>query len=309
MRTQLRSLGVHPKELRCSGKMKILAIGLLAIGSQLSQAAIIWHGPDGTTSSSDSYTAGSTVTATASSTQSSGDFDGISVDFAATIDGTFAVDGGGRQLNFLTGSAISAGSSFTMFFDFSHQIGSGSGARSAVQFNAGSSVDMNVSALMYGGDQSLQDYWGTSANPTAQHTNGGILEFQDIFMSDPTDYTDRPWGGGPSSAVFTGFTDADTATIAGGQAFPSVTDFDGTDPVSGDSNFRFHIVGPQRNDTDYNFSGWHFTVTAVEEIAAGSKFLFTYEGIAVDPAIPIPEPSSIAFLGLGILGLLARRKR
>ncbi len=280
-----------------------------AIAPQLTQAAITWNGPNGTTSSSDSYTAGNTITATADSSASGGIFAGISVDFSATTNGTFDVNAGGRQLNFLNSATITAGSSFTMFFDFSHQIGSGSGARSAVQFNAGSSVDMNVDALMYGGDMTLQDYWGTSANPTAQHTNPGLLEFQDIFLSDPADYTDRPWGGGPTSAVFTGFSDANTATIAGGQAFPSVTDLDGTDPVSGDSNFRFHIVGPDRNATDYNFSGWHFTVTAVEDIVAGSKFLFTYEGIVVDPAIPIPEPTSTALLGLGGLALLARRKR
>lgn len=272
-------------------------------------AGITWLGPNGSTSYSTAYTPGTTVTVDADPTLSDGKFEGIEIDFSATTEGTFNVVS--RQLNFVTSNIITAGSSFTMYWDFSHQIGSGDGARSAVQFNAGSSIDMNVDTLMYGGDETFQDYWGTSDNPTAQHTNAGILEFQDIFVRDPDSVTDGSlsYGAGPVSAVYTGFTDANTATIAGGQAFPDVLDVDGDDPVSGDANFRFHIVGPQRNATDFNFSGWHFTVNAVEDIAAGSVFLFTYEGIIVDPAIAIPEPSSLGLLGLCSFTFLLRRRR
>ena len=295
----------------------ILATGLLALAPQLSQAAIAWEGPNRSTAYSGAYAPGSTVTSTATGA----DFAGIGVDFSATTTGTYAVNASGRQLNFTTAETLLAGDCFTMFFDFSHQIGSGQGGsgafrRSAVQFNAGSSLDMNVDVLMYGGDETLQDYWAPTTTPTAQHTNPGILEFQDIFISDPSDYIDpmtgsstRWYGAGPSSAVFTGFSDANTAMISGGQAFPTVMDFDGTDPVSGDANFRYHIVGPQRNATDFNFSGWQFKVTAVEDIPAGSNFLYTFEGIIVDPAIPIPEPASSVLFGLGGLALVLRRKR
>ena len=40
----------------------------------------------------------------------------------------------------------------------------GGARRSAVQFNTGSSIGMNVDVLMYGGGEALQDYWALYNN-------------------------------------------------------------------------------------------------------------------------------------------------
>lgn len=273
----------------------------------LSHGAIIWNNVP----TNSAYSSGSTVVLTSQSTVAAG----VTLDFQADANGTFHTFGGDRQLIFKPTTNILAGSSITFCFDFSRQLGSAGGARSAAKFRMANGTSISVDTMMYGGDQTLQDYWGPTSGPTSNHQNGGILQFQDTFVRDPTSVTDGSlyYGQGPTSAIFQGFSDPNTATITGGDDSP-INSYDGDEtgtiiPIDGDNKTLYHIVGPQRNATDFNFSGWKYTVNANEDIAAGTEFLWTFEGADLGPALPVPEPSGLVLIGLGAVSLLTRRKR
>ena len=168
---------------------------------------------------------------------------------------------------------------------------------------------------MLGGDQTLQDYWGTGSGAQTNHINHNVLEFQDTFLRDPNSVTDGSlfYGGGPTSAIMQGFVNPDTVRMTGGDDNP-INSYDGDAtstviPIDGDDITRFHIVGHNRRTTNFKFSSWNFEVTANEEIAAGTTFLWTFEGADLGPVNTVPEPSSAICFGLGAFVLALRRRK
>ena len=283
-----------------------LAIAALALPSQ---AAIIWS-----TTAPAGYIPGTTAQLTATNAQAAG----VSMDFSSNHAGTFGLGGGSRNVCFTTTADIAAGTPIELFFDFSHMLGSGGSSspfspppRAAAKFRLDQTTSVSIDTLMYGGMDTFQNYWangGTSTTTPATGINNGIVEFQDVFMQDPGAPGGPSFGQGPTSAVFRGFSDSNTATITGGDNDPIIS-IDG-DPISGDDITLFDIVDPHRPSVDLSFSGWRFTVTPNETLTSGSKFLFTFEGAIVGDRIDlaIPEPSRVVLLLLGV-PLVFRRRR
>ena len=99
------------------------AMALSCAGS--AKGSIAWASTPSTT-----YTPGMTNTFTDSAVGSP-----ITVDFSSNIGGTLAVSATGTQINLVTTSLISAGTTLNFCFDLNMQLGSGgAGKRAASQF-------------------------------------------------------------------------------------------------------------------------------------------------------------------------------
>ena len=179
---------------------------------------------------------------------------------------------------------ISAGQTISFNFDFNFQLGSTFGRRAATYF-ATTLLDGTVDLMMYGGNDTLQNYFGTPTLPATTHTNPGVLLFNDATM---------PW---QDTATLNSFTSANSISLTQGPG------------SAGQGQTGVGIADALELTEDYSFSGWQYEYTSNVDVPAGTVFLFSLDGVNIGPAIPVPEPTGSLLALISLSAFALRRQR
>ncbi len=112
-----------------------------------------------------------------------------------------------------------------------------------------------------------------------------------------------------SNEFASNFTSAAAITLDSNGVNNASFDYDNTTLLSSGSRARFLDEIGLQGTVDYDISKFSFDITLDGDIAAGTQFIFTFDGAPTTVITPVPEPTSTAILGLGTLLLTLRRKR
>ena len=214
----------------------------------------------------------------------------VELDFTSSHAGGIETGTFAGRIIYKNDALISAGETISFNFDFNFQLASGSSVtyqdRYASALFSTLLVDGTANLTMYGGNDTLQNYFGTSASapslPTMGHTNVDVLEFNvDGAMANPL------------ASTLNSFTSANSISLTEG---------------INTSQTQVGLTDENLFNQDFSFSGWQFDYTSNVDIAAGTLFLFTLDGVNSGPAI-VPEPASTSLLGLGALVVALRRRK
>lgn len=242
-------------------------------------AAIIWDAVSPTSLSAD-------TPITFTSSESDASVSDIEVDVTVSHAGDIQAStlGGGGRIVWTNDALISAGQTISFCFDFNRQLASGLSSpanRHASALFSTVLVDGTVNLSMYGGNDTLQNYFGTPTLPATTHTNANVLEY-------------NVGAAAGNRATLNSFTSANSISLT-----------EGTDT----SQTAISLRDPILTNQDFSFSGWKFDYISDVDVPADTLFLFTFDGVEIGPAIPVPEPtgSLLALISLSTLAL--RRKR